>query len=131
MSRTYLGHFQLRFDPHFLVVAVLTISKHYISQWYIVMDPLTSLRWFVSYFHWLPSNFHTPDVCGRHNWLIFIIFWTSFYYYDCFNHIQRLKFSIIHSHRPFNKFRVVYLSTFHWLPSNFHTPKVHVIDTTG
>ncbi len=52
----------LTFDPNFFVVSALIISKHYISQWYMPMDLLTSLGLFVSTFHWLSSIFQTPDV---------------------------------------------------------------------
>ncbi len=41
----------------FVVVFVLIIFKHYISQWYMHIYPSTSLGWSLSSFHWLSSIF--------------------------------------------------------------------------
>ncbi len=97
------------FDPHFVVVSVLVISKHYISQWYMPIDPSTSVGWFMSSFHWLPSSFiHQKGMWYTHQ--VDLQCFDPHFCCGCFNHIQLLYFSMVHAYRHFNKCRIVFIN---------------------
>ncbi len=100
------GWFAVVWPSYFSFGWINHIQTIYISQWYMPIDPSTSLGWLLSSFHWLPSSFHTLELYVKtHNVICSGL--TLFFFSSCFDHIQTLHLSMIHDYGPFNKFRMI------------------------
>ncbi len=112
----------------YVAVAVITISKHYISLCYMPMVPSESLWWFVSTVYWLSSSFHTPEKSNRKNKIICSDLTVILCGCGFFNHIQTLCLSMIHAYGHWTSLGW-FVTTVYWLSPSFHTPDVPVLST--